>query len=174
MENSFISSADVQQSAWQTLHDRGVHIEDIAKLTYFLQEKYVPDLTIENCIENVKHVMGKREVQNALLTGIELDILAEKGVLSSPLQQMLKTDESLYGVDEILALSILNLYGSISFTNYGYIDKLKEGILSELNDKSKGKVHTFLDDLVGAIASAAASRLAHRYQAKLENEDSRK
>ncbi|MBJ8032223.1 phosphatidylglycerophosphatase A, partial [Bacillus cereus group sp. N21] len=72
-------------------------------------------LTIENCIENVKHVMGKREVQNALLTRIELDILAEKGVLSSPLQQMLETDESLYGVDEILALSILNLYGSISF-----------------------------------------------------------
>lgn len=75
---------------------------------------------------------------------------------------MIETDEGLYGVDEILAFSIVNVYGSIGFTNYGYIDKQKPGILQELNDKSSGKIHTFLDDLVGAIAAAASSRLAHR------------
>jgi phosphatidylglycerophosphatase A len=31
-----------------------------------------------------------------------------------------------------------------------------------LNDKSSGYVHTFLDDIIGAIAAAASSRLAHR------------
>jgi phosphatidylglycerophosphatase A len=170
MKLTFISSHDVKKRAITALHERGVHTEDIAKLTYFLQEKYIPGLTIEECVENVESVLKKREVQNALLTGIELDILAEKGALSFPLQQMVKEDESLYGVDETLALSILNLYGSISFTNYGYIDKLKEGILQMLNDKSTGSVHAFLDDLVGAIAAAAASRLAHRYRAKLERE----
>ena len=70
-------------------------------------------------------------------------------------------DEGLYGIDEILALSIVNVYGSIGFTNYGYIDKVKPGILQKLNDKSDSECHTFLDDIVGAIAAAAASRIAH-------------
>ncbi len=170
MEYSFIPSSDVKTTALQALNERGVYIEDIAKLKYFLQQQYIPGLTMEDCIESVEHVLEKREVQNALLTGIELDVLAEKEALSQPLQQMIKMDESLYGIDEILALSILNLYGSISFTNYGHIDKLKEGILGKLNDKSDGKVNAFLDDLVGAISAAAASRMAHRYRAKLEKE----
>jgi phosphatidylglycerophosphatase A len=173
MEYSFVRSSVVEAHALEALNNRGVMIEDIAKLTLFLQKPYVPDLTLEMCIESIEHVLKKREVQNALLTGIELDMLAEKEGLSFPLQQMLKTDESLYGVDETLALSILNLYGSIGFTNYGYIDKLKEGVLSILNDKSTGKVNCFLDDLVGAIAAAASSRLAHRYRARLESEESK-
>src|SRR5690606_28974021 len=116
----------------------------------------------EDCKENVIRVLAKREVQNAVLTGVQLDILAENKQLSEPLQTIIATDESLYGVDEILAFSIVNVYGSIGFTNYGYIDKLKPGILKFLNDKSTGKCHTFLDDIVGAIAAAASSRLAHR------------
>jgi phosphatidylglycerophosphatase A len=93
-----------------------------------------------------------------------MDILAEKGMLEEPLQSIIESDEGLYGVDEILAFSIVNVYGSIGFTNYGYIDKLKPGILKDLNDKSSGKCHTFLDDIVGAIAAAASSRLAHRIE----------
>ncbi len=100
-------------------------------------------------------------MQNAILTGIELDVLAEQKKLSEPLQTMLEIDESLYGVDEVLAFSIVNIYGSIGFTNYGYIDKEKPGILKRLNDKSTGECHTFLDDIVGAISAAASSRLAH-------------
>ena len=116
---------------------------------------------MEECKYNVDRVLTKREVQNAILTGIQLDILAEEKKLSQPLQQTIETDESLYGVDEIIALSIVNVYGSIGFTNYGYIDKQKPGILERLNDKSTGECHTFLDDIVGAIAAAASSRLAH-------------
>jgi phosphatidylglycerophosphatase A len=117
---------------------------------------------MDECLYNVEKVLSKREVQNAIITGIQLDVLTEKGVLEEPLLTMLKTDEGLYGVDEILAFSIVNVYGSIGFTNYGYIDKMKPGVLKELNDKSSGKCHTFLDDIVGAIAAAASSRLAHR------------
>ncbi|MFX3623606.1 MAG: phosphatidylglycerophosphatase A [Ectobacillus sp.] len=170
MDQSFIPSEDVQNAAIQALHTRGVRVEDIAQLTFFLQEAYIPGLTMEDCIESVRSVLKKREVQNALLTGIELDMLTEKEQLSSPLQQLIQKDESLYGVDEVLALSILNLYGSISFTNYGHIDKLKKGVLETLNDKSTGAVHAFLDDLVGAIAAAASSRLAHRYRGELEHD----
>lgn len=55
------------------------------------------------------------------------------------------------------------MYGSIGFTNFGYIDKVKPGILKELNEPREGVVHTFLDDIVGAIAAAASSRLAHAH-----------
>ncbi|WNS74811.1 phosphatidylglycerophosphatase A [Bacillus sp. DTU_2020_1000418_1_SI_GHA_SEK_038] len=152
----------IEQTARKWLQERGVSIQDIAELVFFLQEKYHPDLQMSVCIENVERVLSKREVQNAVLTGIQLDVLAEKKQLSEPLQHVVEIDEGLYGVDEVLALSIVNVYGSIGFTNFGYIDKLKPGILKDLNDKSSGKVHTFLDDIVGAIAAAASSRLAHR------------
>lgn len=145
----------------QLLLDRGVTIKDIAELVYFLQEKYVQDLTLDMCLENVEAVLNKREVQNAILTGIQLDIAAENHQVLEPLQEILETDEGLYGIDEILALSIVNIYGSIGFTNYGYIDKVKPGILEKLNSHDGNQVHTFLDDIVGAIAAAAASRLAH-------------
>ncbi len=151
-----------ETTARRWLKERGVEVQDIADLVYFLQQKYHEDLKIEDCLHNVERVLSKREVQNAIITGIQLDMLAEKGLLEEPLQSIIKTDESLYGVDEILAFSIVNVYGSIGFTNYGYIDKQKPGILRRLNDKSTGEVHTFLDDIVGAVAAAASSRLAHR------------
>lgn len=151
-----------EQTARKWLHERGVEIQDIADLVYYLQEKYHPELAMEECVHNVERVLSKREVQNAILTGIQLDRLCEKGLLEEPLQSIISIDEGLYGVDEILAFSIVNVYGSIGFTNYGYIDKQKPGILQKLNDKSSNSCHTFLDDLVGAIAAAASSRLAHR------------
>lgn len=151
-----------EETAREWLKKRGVEVEDIAQLVYYLQEKYHPALAIEDCLENVERVLSKREVQNAILTGIQLDILAEQKKLEEPLQSIISVDEGLYGVDEILAFSIVNIYGSIGFTNYGYIDKQKPGILQKLNDKSSGQCHTFLDDIVGAIAAAASSRLAHR------------
>ncbi|WP_026673550.1 phosphatidylglycerophosphatase A family protein [Alkalihalobacterium bogoriense] len=152
---------NLEENARQALINRGVTIDDIAELVYFLQVKYHPDLDIDLCKTHVDQVLRKREVQNAILTGIQLDVLAEQKKLDQPLQDIVERDESLYGVDEIIALGIVNVYGSIGFTNYGYIDKQKPGILEKLNDKSSGQCHTFLDDIVGAIAAAASSRLAH-------------
>ncbi len=151
----------MQQQAIQLLVDRGVTIEDIGALVFTLQEEYVPDLTLERCVFNVTRVLAKREVLNAIMTGINLDQLAEKKLLYPPLQAIIERDEGLYGVDEIIALSIVNIYGSIGLTNYGYIDKIKPGILAKLNEKSPNRCHTFLDDIVGAIAASASSRLAH-------------
>lgn len=151
-----------KEIALEWLNKRGVHVKDIADLVFFLQKLYHPHLQIEECIHNVERVLSKREVQNAIITGIQLDILAERKILEEPLLSSILADEGLYGVDEVLAFSIVNVYGSIGFTNYGYIDKKKPGILASLNDKSSDKCHTFLDDIVGAIAAAASSRLAHR------------
>ncbi|WP_326717639.1 phosphatidylglycerophosphatase A family protein [Vagococcus jeotgali] len=156
-----VKQETLRATARRLLIERGVSIKDIGELVFFLQEKYVPDLTLDICMENVEAVLDKREVQNAILTGIQLDISAEKGELLQPLQEIVDTDESLYGIDEIMALSIVNVYGSIGFTNYGYIDKVKPGILEKLNAHDDNQVNTFLDDIVGAIAASAASRLAH-------------
>ncbi|MHC5250157.1 phosphatidylglycerophosphatase A family protein [Enterococcus sp. HY326] len=156
-----IKGETLEEVARQLLIERGVTIRDIAELVMFLQEPYIMGLQIETCIENVEGVLTKREVQNAIITGIQLDILAEEKQMLYPLQQIVEEDEGLYGVDEIIALGIVNVYGSIGFTNYGYIDKVKPGILKKLNDHEGPSVNTFLDDIVGAIAASAASRLAH-------------
>lgn len=164
------SPKELHERCLELLSERGVELEQIAELVYFLQERYVPGLTKEECLLNVTSVLKKREVQNAVITGIEMDKLAEEKKLHPLLNDVLSEDEPLYGVDEILALSIVNVYGSIGFTNYGYIDKVKPGILELLNDKSSGYCHTFLDDIVGAIAAAAASRVAHGYPEYQETE----
>jgi len=166
------SNHDLEKTSLVLLEQRGVRLEDIADLVYFLQSKYHENLTIDECLHNVRRVLTKREIQNAVVTGIQIDILAEKNLIEEPLLSIIKKDEGLYGIDETIALSIVNVYGSIGFTNYGYIDKLKPGILERLNDKSTGLVNTFLDDIVGAIAAAASSRLAHR--AAHRNEDQQK
>src|SRR5690606_37220731 len=149
------------QTVKQLLLSRGVTIHEIAKITYELQKDHLPQLTIEDCQIHVDQVLKKREVQNAILTGIQLDILAEQKQLLPPLQEMVEQDEGLYGIDEVLSIAILNVYGSIGLTNYGYIDKMKLGILKQLNNHQDGHIYTFLDDLVGAIAASAAARLAH-------------
>ncbi|WP_334328597.1 phosphatidylglycerophosphatase A family protein [Companilactobacillus sp. HBUAS59699] len=145
----------------RNLNERGVTLPDIAEIVIFLEKDYVDGLDEEISIYAINKVLHKREAQNAIMTGIELDVLAEEGLLSAPMQRIMKTDESTYGIDENMAITLASLYGSVSVTNYGYVDKLKHGILAKLNDKSTGKINVFLDDLVGAIAAAACGWLAH-------------
>ncbi|GAA0500084.1 phosphatidylglycerophosphatase A [Salinibacillus aidingensis] len=161
----------LEQKARTWMEERGVTIHDIGELVHYLQSPYHEELTMEECERHIDKVLKKREIQNAIVTGIQLDLLAEQNKLEQPLQDIIERDESLYGVDEIIAFSIINVYGSIGFTNYGYIDKQKPGILKKLNDKSSGECHTFLDDIVGAIAAAASSRLAHTYEDELFQDD---
>ena len=148
----------------ERLDERGVTIESMAELVFELQKQYL-DITMEEAIENVEAVLMKREVQNAILTGIEIDLLAEKGLIREPILTIIQNDKSLYGIDEILALSITNVYGSIGFTNFGYLDKIKPGVIGKLDKigKTTGKVHTFLDDLISGIVAAACGRVAHSH-----------
>lgn len=110
------STKDLEKYTYDLLAERGVTLEDIAALVLYVQKPYMPNLKIEECREHVVSVLSKREVHNAIITGIELDKLTEQNKLSQPLQHILANDESLYGIDEILAFSIVNLYGSIGFT----------------------------------------------------------
>jgi len=161
-QTSRVHSREVEQATKDALKRRGVTIEEIAEIVFEMQFPYNQGLTIEHCIESVKSVLKKREMQHAILVGIELDELAEKKMLSAPLQQIVESDEGLFGVDETIALGAVFTYGSIAVTTFGHLDKNKIGLISKLDTKIGGAVHTFLDDLVASIASSAASRLAHR------------
>ncbi len=144
------------------LEERGVLLSDIVECVVHLQKDFIDEINEDEILEIVEGVLGKREVQLALLTGINIDIRVENNQFGSErIQEIIRVDEGLYGIDEVLAYGICNLYGSIALTNYGYIDRVKPGIIGELNDISNGKCNTFLDDIVGAIAAAAASKLAH-------------
>jgi phosphatidylglycerophosphatase A len=145
------------------LKSRGVTKQDIIECVYFLQKQYHDQLTSEKIIYYVDSVLNKREVQHAIYTGIAIDIAVEKKQLDNKeLEQIIAEDYGLYGVDEVLAYGICNLYGSIALTNFGYIDKIKPGIIGRLNKADhKEQCNTFLDDIVGAVAAAAASKLAH-------------
>lgn len=151
---------ELKQHTLELLEKRGVEIDQIAELVIEIQKKHNPEMTMEMARESVLAVLGKRETIHAILTGVALDELAEKKLLPEPLQSIVESDHGLYGIDEIIPLSIVNLYGSIGFTNYGYLDKEKIGILKDL-DSSKENVNTFLDDLIAAISASAASRIAH-------------
>lgn len=144
------------------LADRGVEVIDIVECVAHLQKNYVDNIDYDELTKYVIAVISKREVQHAILTGVELDKLAEeKKYIDKELEAIVQRDASLYGVDEVMAYGICNLYGSIALTNFGYIDRVKPGIIGFLNSGDDGKVHTFLDDIVGAIAASAASRVAH-------------
>ena len=139
-----ISQEELKKFTYDLLEKRGVTIQAIADIVMSIQQPYIPDLTMDECLESVQAVLEKRETQNAIITGIELDILAEQKKLSEPLQSFMTRDEALFGIDEILALSVVNLYGSIGFTNYGYIDKVKPGIIRNLDSQVDGHCNTFL------------------------------
>jgi phosphatidylglycerophosphatase A len=115
------------------LERRGVTVRDVAEIVLSLQRPYNERLTMPDCEESVRAVLAKREVQYTLLTGIALDELADRGLLPEPLQQIMEDDESLYGVDETLALGIVSVYGMIGLTSFGYLDKMKPGVIGRLN-----------------------------------------
>ena len=157
-----VSSSEVKMAALQKLKERGVTLDDIAKIVYDLQIVYNDSLTMDLCYESINKVLEKREVQHAILVGIELDTLAEKGLLQEPLQSIIASDEGLFGIDETLALGSVSGYGSIAVTTFGYLDKHKVGIIKKLDTKTGNGIHTFLDDLVAGIAASASGRIAHR------------
>ncbi|KYG59143.1 phosphatidylglycerophosphatase A [Planococcus maritimus] len=157
-----VHSEEVTKATHEALERRGVKIQDIAEIVLEMQLPFNEGLTIEHCAESVESVLRKREMQHALLVGIELDELAEQGKLSQPIQQIIGSDEGLFGVDEMIGLGAVLTYGSIAVTTFGHLDKNKTGIIHKLDTKYGGQVHTFLDDLVSSVAACASARIAHR------------
>jgi phosphatidylglycerophosphatase A len=155
------------------LKERGVSVEQIAEIAYKQQSKWKPDISFNECLESVEKILSLRDVFHLLQLGAEIDRLTEQEAFLGPIQAIMMSDLGMFGIDELFGLELAGLYGTIGKTNFGDIDVNKPGIVSRLNDagkKNKGACHTFMDDIVGAIAAAASTRVA-----QIENElDARK
>lgn len=156
---------ELRNLAIKKLEERGVTIEDIALIVKDAQSSY-QEITMQECIDMVLYIISKRETIYTILTGIALDECAEKEMLDNEVNMLIKNDRGLYGLDEILALSIVNMNGSIALTNFGYLDRTKPGIIGKVDKEGKEKIkcHTFLDDIICAIASSSISRMAHNVE----------
>lgn len=159
----YYSREEMQKLNIEKLEERGVSVLDIAKIAYNQQLKYNKNIDIQECIISVEKILSLRDTFHLLQLGAEIDRLAEAGLFKGPIQDIIQNDLGVFGVDEIFGLDIARLYGAIGQTNFGDIDVNKPGIVKVLNEAGKpGKTscHTFLDDIVGAIAAAAATRVS--------------
>jgi len=157
----------------ETLQKRGVTIEEIADITFLQQSRYTDGVTRSVCVESVEKILSLRDVFHHVQLAAEIDRLAEEGLLSGPIQDIIAEDLGLFGIDEVMGLDVSGLYGIIGQTNFGDIDVNKHGVVKRLNDagKTKGVCHTFLDDIVGGIAAAASTRVAQVMSEELAHED---
>lgn len=152
----------------KALKMRGVSVDDIIDIVLMLQSPYIDDLSREEIEEDIFEILAKREVYHTVMTGIAIDIAVEENKLfDQEIMDSMRGDYGLFGVDEVLAYGICNLYGSIALTNFGYVDKMKPGIIGVVNDDLT-RVNTFLDDIIGAIAASAASKLAHTHKKEIK------
>lgn len=146
----------------KALEKRGVSVDSIIDITYNQQKKYLKNVPLDVCKQSVEKILSLRDTFHYLQLAVEIDILAEQKKLSYPIQDIIHDDLGLFGVDEVMALDLSGIYGTIGETNFGDIDVNKTGIVAKLNEdgKKEGICHTFLDDIVGAIAAAASTRVA--------------
>lgn len=144
------------------LKTRGVSVEQIADIAYNQQSKYTKGIPFNVALESVTKILTYRDTFHCIQLGIEIDRLAEEKMFKGPIQDILYYDLGLFGLDEVFGIELAGNYGSIGRTNFGDIDVNKPGIVNELNElgKNEGVCHTFLDDIVGAIAASASTRIA--------------
>ena len=164
----------------ETLKNRGVEVEAIAEIAWKQQSKYTKDIPMAVAVDSVLKILSYRDIFHYIQLGAEIDRLAEEHQFKGPIQDILFYDLGLFGIDEVLGLEIAGTYGAIGKTNFGDIDVNKPGIVRDLNEIGKNeygvdnpdaKCHTMLDDIVGAIAASASTRIAQVLNEELANED---
>ncbi|XMB85689.1 phosphatidylglycerophosphatase A [Mycoplasmatota bacterium WC44] len=168
------SRQEMMNECLRVLEARGVDYKDIAKIAYDQQSKYTDTINMEDCEDSVLKILSLRDVFHILILGAEIDRITEENGFDGPLQNILAHDLGVFGVDEILGLAVAGLFGVIGQTNFGDIDVNKPGIVKELNEHGKGdklECHTMLDDIVGAIAAAASTRVAQMAMEDVANSD---
>lgn len=134
----------------------------MAQIVYDGQIKYEPDITIGKCKQAILHVLKKREVQNVVLTGIYLDTQADiDGAMDPYFRKILNNDENQFQVDELLSTGCVEVFGGVASSNRGYLDKVKPGIIGEV-DRRKDTCNVFLDDILAAIVASAESYIANK------------
>jgi phosphatidylglycerophosphatase A len=172
-QKGLYSRSEMLQMNIETLKKRTVSVEEIAEVAYRQQSKWSEDVTMSMCIDSVEKILSLRDVFHLLQLGAEIDRLTDEGVFEGPIQEILKVDLGMFGIDELFGLELAGLYGTIGKTNFGDIDVNKPLVINRLNSEGKegGMCHTFLDDIVGAIAAAASTRVAQIINENIAHKD---
>ena len=147
----------------ETLKSRTVSVMEIAEVAFRQQSKWSKTISLQQCVDSVEKILSLRDTFHILQLGAEIDRLTDEGAFQGPIQDILKTDLGMFGIDELFGLELAGMYGTIGKTNFGDIDVNKPLVVDRLNGDGKhegGLCHTFLDDIVGAIAAAASTRVA--------------
>lgn len=147
----------------KTLEERTVSVEEIAEIAFRQQSKWSDNVSMADCIDSVEKILSLRDVFHIVQLGAEIDRLTDENLLKGPILDILKQDLGMFGIDELFGLELAGMYGTIGKTNFGDIDVNKPLVVDRLNGEGKnehGMCHTFLDDIVGAIAAAASTRVA--------------
>lgn len=152
------------------LKKRNINSHTVGEAAYQLQHQYLPELTIADFGYQLNEILKKREVLNTLALGFEIDNLVTEKKLSEPLQTIIENDLGIFGLDELLAMNISQLYGSLSVSNFGFADKIKVGIAKDL-DTDESYVQTFSDDLFSALVSAVIGRCGNGAKLELKKSD---
>lgn len=147
-----------------SLTEQEVSFVAMAEIVRQEQLRFEPDLTLVEAAESINAVLRKRNVQFAFLMAIQNDLLVQFHQSFEPVQSILFEDRGTFGGDEQIALEIANLYGTIGITNFGYLDREKQGFIKELDQLGKNRsdiTTTFIDDILSAVIAAAEARVAH-------------
>jgi phosphatidylglycerophosphatase A len=162
MNRTLFSRKEMTRLNVEKLKERGISVESIAEISYKQQSRWLDNIKMSVCLESVYKVLSLRDTFHMVQLGAEIDRLCEEKQFKGPIQDILMEDLGVFGIDEIFGINLSGIYGAIGQTNFGDIDVNKPGIVDELNDlgKKDGICHTFMDDIVGAIAAAASIRVA--------------
>ena len=147
----------------ETLKERTITVEEIAEVAFRQQARWNPDISMQEVVHSVEKILSLRDVFHLLQLGAEIDRLTDEHLIQGPIYDILKVDLGMFGIDELFGLELAGLYGTIGKTNFGDIDVNKPLVVNRLNEDGKhegGMCHTFMDDIVGAIAAAASTRVA--------------
>ncbi|MBP5342966.1 phosphatidylglycerophosphatase A [bacterium] len=167
-KKNIFSREEMYELNRERLESRGVTVNDIADIAFKQQSRFTKNIDYNIVVESTKKILSYADAFHIIQLGIEIDELAEKEMLSYPIQAVIKSDLGLFGIDELLGLELAGNYGIIGKTNFGDIDVNKPKKINDLNEDGKlpNKCHTFLDDIVGAIAACASTRVAQIYKEK--------
>lgn len=159
------------QETLRLLTKKNIKLSDIADLAIANQAPYGIDYDRTAVINVIDHILQRDDIQDIITLAINIDELVQNDQLSPYINERIKSDVGLFGVDELIVSGIYNLYGQTGVTNYGYTDKMKPGIIGEIDRRGKttAETTTFLDDIVGALVAATVSYLAH-HQEELEQQ----
>ena len=147
----------------QQFADQGITIKEMAREAKADQDEHHVKASLETYVKAIQNQLHKHDVMSCIMTGLAIDRLAEQHKLPEPLQAIVENDLPLYSPDELISISLTQMYSGIAVTNYGARDVHKHALAKRI-DESTEHVNCFLDDMVSAIIAGAEAAIANKLQ----------